>query len=163
MPNRHPETLVIRHNRHGCLQTAYFVIAALGLGIGIAMAIRDGGADMSFGNHPASRRSRTWVPMPYTIPVALVLASPFFALPAWGVARERRAKITFNSIGIVETDSKGSEILRAKWDEVTEISRNRGTKIEVKTTRGVVRIDNRHRRFAEAMALLKEHCGKEPT
>ncbi len=162
MQGHRPDTLIIRQNQHGCLHVTYFVIATIGLSIGIALAIRDGGASISLTRNVATHRTGTWVPMPYVIPVALFLASPFFVFPAYGIAVSRRAKISMNSVGIIETDSKGKEILRAKWDEVTEISRNRGTNIDLTTTRGVVRIDSRHRLFAEALAMLKEHTGKAP-
>ena len=63
-------------------------------------------------------------------------------------------------VGIIETDSTGKEILRAKWEEVVEVSQNKGTKVNIVTVRGVARIDKRHRRFAAAMAMVKEHTGK---
>lgn len=160
MQSHRPNTLIIRQNQHGCLHVAYFVIATIGLSIGIALAIRDGGASISLTRNVATHRTGTWVPMPYVIPVTLFLASPFFVLPAYGIAVSRRAKITMNSVGIIETDSKGKEILRAKWEEVVEVSQNKGTKVNIVTVRGVARIDKRHRRFAAAMAMVKEHTGK---
>lgn len=160
MQSHQPQTVTIRPYQHAWQAATYLVISVLGLATGIFFTLRDGGARMSIGRTRPDHNQAMWVPMPYAIPIALAVALPIIALLVYAVVISLRIRITMTEVGIIETDSTGKEILRAKWEEVVEVSQNKGTKVNIVTVRGVARIDKRHRRFASAMAMVKEHTGK---
>ncbi len=165
MQSHRSPKLIIRPYQLAWHLAIYSGIVALCIGFGIAVLISEGGAKVSPqpSRHHFHHSQGIWVPMPYAIPVAICAALPFISLFVYAAFVALRARTTMTETGIIVTNSSGKESLRAKWEDVVEVSLKLDPIVEIVTTRGAVKIDSRHRRFAAAMAMVREHTGKSLT